>query len=145
MRPQSAIGLQRSSTATSRLSSSSLIRRMDSAPTRAKSDPVSMHQQREAQWKSAPFLANSPRRSVRVVAPSPATRQVSRRRPPPEYVVPTAKRRDDVVWETRMRMRAGAAPSPRHKKMVPNTYVPATDKRRDDLRWQVRAEMAWSH
>ena len=38
-----------------------------------------------------------------------------------------------------------AAPSPRHKKMVPNTYVPATDKRRDDLRWQVRAGMAWSH
>ena len=54
--------------------------------------------------------------------------------------MPPAKRRDDVVWETRMRMRAGAAPSPRHKKMVPNTYVPATDKRRDGLRWQVRAE-----
>ena len=70
---------------------------------------------------------------------------------PNVYVVPTAKRRDDLVWQTRQRMRmkdadaGGRAKTGGAKQMVPNRFVPATEKRRDDLRWAVRTEMAWQH
>ena len=61
------------------------------------------------------------------------------------------KRRDDLVWQTRQRMRmkdadaGGRAKTGGAKQMVPNRFVPATEKRRDDLRWAVRTEMAWQH
>ena len=122
------------------------------SPRRPKSDPVSMHARRQAQWQSDSFLSlgKSKRTGPPIEPPPPlATVRGSRRRVN-TYVVPTTKRRDDLVWETRLRMRhtdsdaGGLAARTRSKPMVPNTFVPATEKRRDDLRWAVRAEMAYS-
>jgi len=116
-----------------------------------KSDPVSMHAMREKQWRSDSFLSASPRRHT--PAPCPiavrtsvsATRVRSRTLKSNTYVVPTTKRRDALVWETRLRMREaqvrGTTPRPQ-KAMVPNSFVPPTDKPRHDLRWQVRSDMA---
>jgi len=130
-------------------STSALIRAVDTTPRTPKCDPVALHARRAAGWKNDPFLLHSPRRSVPVYSPAPATRQQSRRRAPPSYVVPTAKRRDDVVWETRMRMRRQASepamPRRQRKPLERNSFVPPNEKRRDGLRWQVRAEMAWAH
>lgn len=112
-----------------------------------KSDPVSMHARREQQWKTDSFLMNSPRRSMSVPSPAPARTAVSCKRSSRAqntYVVPTTKRRDQLIWDTRMRLREGASSStPRRKEMVPNKYVPPTEKRRNELRWQVRSDMAW--
>ena len=78
-----------------------------------------------------------------------------RRQPLAAYEVPTAKRRDALVMETRQRLRyvdrdslapgsAGRSSTGRSLLgMTPNMYVPPTEKRRDNLRWQVRSEMAW--
>jgi len=115
-----------------------------------KSDPVSMHAKREAQWASDSFLTGSPRRNLAPSTASPSTaapsRIKSRTIKSNSYVVPTSRRRDALVWETRLRMRqaqlAGTKPKPQ-RAMVPNTFVPPTDKRRSELRWQVRTEMAW--
>ena len=87
-------------------SHSSVIRTGNSTPRRPKCDPVSMHARHEQQWASSSFLANSPRRSVKVYSPAPVTQPRSRRRPPiSSYEVPTAKRRDALITETRQRMR----------------------------------------
>ena len=83
------------------------------------------------------------------MTPAPATVKTSRRRVN-TYVVPTAKRRDDLVWQTRQRLQAkdsdangvAARVGSGSKTMVPNFFVPATEKRRDDLRWAGRTEMA---
>lgn len=125
-------------------------------PRRNKSDPVSMFAKRQAQWQSDSFLntaTTGAKRAGRLVEPaSPPVplRKIGRKHN--EYVVPTSKRRDDLVWQTRMRMRQTdadangvAAKSPRAKQMVPNTFVPVTEKRRDDLRWAVRTEMAYAN
>lgn len=63
------------------------------------------------------------------------------------YIVPTQKRRDDVVWHTRERLRREHAPhqtnfAASRAPAARNTYVPPTSLRRDELRWQVRAELA---
>lgn len=152
LRPSSCSGsLRRVSTTCSLAAGSSAarIRVMDSRPSPAKSDPVRMHAQRSQQWRDDSFLTKSPRRNVPIYSPAPTTKPQSRRRPPPSYVVPTAKRRDDVIWETRQRMRQmneSATPRrPSRKDLGPNSFVPCTDKRRDGLRWQVRAQMAWTH
>eukprot|EP00908_Phaeocystis_cordata_P026235 Transcript_8703.p1 GENE.Transcript_8703~~Transcript_8703.p1 ORF type:complete len:359 (+),score=94.01 Transcript_8703:98-1174(+) len=145
LRPSSAPVSRRS------VSTSSFIRQGSSTPRRPKCDPVALHARREAQWRSTSFLANSPRRSVKVPSPAPATQQAGRRRPTlamPSYEVPTAKRRDALVTETRQRLRYSEQPparglSSRPAGLAPNKYVPPTDKRRDTLRWQVRSEMAW--
>lgn len=87
-------------------SHSSVIRTGNSTPRRSKCDPVSMHARHEQQWASSSFLANSPRRSVKVYSPAPVTQPRNRRRPPvSNYEVPTAKRRDALITETRQRMR----------------------------------------
>ena len=126
-----------------------------STPRRPKCDPVALHARREAQWKSSSFLANSPRRSVKVYSPAPVTLAASRRRQPlATYEVPTAKRRDALVMETRQRLRyvdrdslapgsAGRSSTGRSLGLAPNKDAPPTEKRRDNLRWQVRSEMAW--
>lgn len=111
-----------------------------------KSDPVAMHARREQQWKSDSFLSATPRRNVTMSSPAPArtitsSNRVRARTPKANaYVVPSTKRRDALVWETRLRMRqarqAGSTPKPQ-KTMVPNSFVPPTDKPRRDLRWQV--------
>lgn len=61
-----------------------------------------------------------------------------------QYQVPTEKRRDRVVWETRERLRRDHVPHQTKfsRPRVPNTYVPPTSKARADLRWQVRTELA---
>ena len=122
-------------------------------PRRPRSDPVSMHAKRQAQWQSDSFLITTggKKRAGRLIEPSspPAPLQISRRRHN-EYVVPTAKRRDDLVWQTRQRLQAkdsdandvAARVGSGSKTMVPNFFVPATEKRRDDLRWAVRTETA---
>jgi hypothetical protein len=59
--------------------------------------------------------------------------------------VPTQKRRDDVVWETRQRLVRDHVPHQTKFTSAPrvrNTYVPPTSQRRDELRWQVRSELA---
>ncbi len=124
-------------------------------PRKAKSDPVSMHARRMHEWRADSFLAagvSSKPRIVSVTSPPPPPSTVAApRRRPNEYVVPTSKRRDDLVWQTRMRMRtadadAGGKPlRPRSKQLHPNRFVPCTEKRRDDLRWAQRAQMAWVH
>ena len=82
------------------------------------------------------------------MTPAPQTVTASRRKQN-TYVVPTARRRDDLVWETRQRLRnadvdaGGVSAGTPRKRMVPNKFVPVTEKRRDDLRWAVRTEMAW--
>ena len=89
-------------------SHSSVIRTGNSTPRRPKCDPVSMSARHKQQWASSSFLANSPHRSVKVYspAPAPATQSRNRRRPPvSNYEVPTAKRRDALITETRQRMR----------------------------------------
>ena len=49
----------------------------------------------------------------------------------------TAKRRDGLVWQTRLRMRqadadaGGVAARTPSKRMVPNAFVPVTEKRRE--------------
>ena len=163
-RPDSASGYMRPTASSVSLglaggSTSSLIRSSSHVGTprkRGGADPVYLHARRENEWASNSFLANSPRRPLsKVTSPAPPdTSQASRRRgaalaKPPSYVVPTEKRRDAVIWETRERMRriAAAGPPPRggsagRTRLVPNTYKPPTEKRRDDLRWHVRAEMA---
>ena len=119
-------------------------------PRRAKSDPVSMHAQRLKQWRSDSFLSSGKQRVVSVASPTPAATVAASRRRPNSYVVPTAKRRDDLVWQTRMRMRetdpdaGGKAHRPHSKQLQPNRFVPCTEKRRDDLRWAQRAQMAWT-
>ena len=95
------------------LSKSSVIRQGSSTPRRTKCDPVSLHARHQQQWSTNAFLANSPRRSVKVYSPAPVTQAASRRRPPPDYQIPTAKRRDALVMETRQRMRYGEKPAPR--------------------------------
>ena len=163
-RPASASGYMRPTASSVSLglaggSTSSLIRSSSHVGTprkRGGADPVYLHARRENEWASNSFLANSPRRPLsKVTSPAPPdTSQASRRRgaalaKPPSYVVPTEKRRDAVIWETRERMRriAAAGPPPRggsagRTRLVPNTYKPPTENRRDDLRWHVRAEMA---
>lgn len=145
LRPNSAPSRRSTSS-----SSSSFIRQGSSTPRRPKCDPVALHARREAQWKSSAFLANSPRRSVKVYSPAPVTLAASRRRQPLDsYEVPTAKRRDALVMETRERLRYTDRPAlapgsaGRSSGRAPNKYVPPTEKRRDSLRWQVRSEMAW--
>ncbi|EOD33683.1 hypothetical protein EMIHUDRAFT_229419 [Emiliania huxleyi CCMP1516] len=67
---------------------------------------------------------------------------------PPQFVVPTSKRRDDVVCAVRERLRAsepvddGRRPA---RRLTPNHFVPPTEKRRDALRWQVRVGMACAY
>jgi hypothetical protein len=60
--------------------------------------------------------------------------------------VPTQKRRDAIVWETRERLRHEHEPHrtkfASSRPLVRNTFVPPTSLRRDELRWQVRAELA---
>ena len=57
-----------------------------------------------------------------------------------EYVVPTSKRRDDLVWQTRMRMRqrtrTPTAWRCRRAKVVRICSSPLPRIRRDDLRWR---------
>lgn len=151
-------------------SSSAIIRRVDATPRRARQDPVSNYHKHITNWKGSGFLAHqSPHGrsgsslSAAAVSPGtpPQTREGSRRRQAPpgqplSFVVPTAKRRDDVVWETRLRMKAmrdglhaasnGGPLAPRRQKAhARNTFVPPTEKRRDSLRWAVRADMAFAH
>ena len=123
------------------------------SPRRAKCDPVSAHAKHAAAWKSNSFLNLGTKRHGPPAAsppPPPETMKAARRRVN-TYVVPTSKRRDDLVWETRQRMRmqdsdaGGRTKTGGPKRMVPNRFVPATEKRRDDLRWAVRTEMAWMH
>lgn len=123
-------------------------------PRRAKSDPVAMHAVRMREWRSDSFLsvASNKPRIVSVASPTPAGTVAAPRRRPNDYVVPTSKRRDDLVWQTRLRMRQADADAggrnlsrPRSKQMLPNKFVPCTEKRRDDLRWAQRAQMAWVH
>ena len=116
---------------------------------------MALHARREAQWKSSSFLANSPRRAITVYSHAPVTHAANRRRQPlAAYEVPTSKRRDALVMETRQRLRhvdhdslapgtAGRSSTGRSLGLAPNKYVPPTEKRRDTLRWQVRSEMAW--
>lgn len=123
-----------------------------SSPRRPKCDPVSAHAKHAAAWKTDSFLSLGVKRHGPPVSspPPPETLKVPKIRPN-AYVVPTAKRRDDLVWQTRQRMRmkdadaGGRAKTGGAKQMVPNRFVPATEKRRDDLRWAVRTEMAWQH
>lgn len=66
---------------------------------------------------------------------------------PPSYQVPTQKRRDALIWQTRERLRRDHVPHQTsfggtRAKAVRNTYVPPTSLRRDELRWQVRTELA---
>ena len=120
-------------------------------PRRPKCDPVAAHAKHAAAWKSSSFLNLGTKRVGPPVSspPPPETMKAPRRRAN-EYVVPTSKRRDELVWQTRQRLRmmdsdaGGRVKSSRGtKQLVPNTFVPATEKRRDDLRWAVRTEMAW--
>lgn len=123
-----------------------------SSPRRPKCDPVSAHAKHAAAWKTNSFLNLGVKRHGPPVSspPPPETLKAPKIRPN-VYVVPTAKRRDDLVWQTRQRMRmkdadaGGRAKTGGAKQMVPNRFVPATEKRRDDLRWAVRTEMAWQH
>ena len=121
-------------------------------PRKPKSDPVSMHARRQAQWSGDSYLSLTKKPILGPpmdMTPAPATVKTSRRRVN-TYVVPTAKRRDDLVWQTRQRLQAkdsdangvAARVGSGSKTMVPNFFVPATEKRRDDLRWAVRTEMA---
>jgi hypothetical protein len=120
-------------------------------PRQCKSDPVSMHAKRQQQWGSDSFLSHSRSKSKMassIAPPSPMATVAATRRRINSYVVPTTKRRDDVVWQTRQRMRqsdtdARGRVQSRGKSIKPNTFVPVTEKRRDDLRWAVRSEMAW--
>ena len=120
-------------------------------PRRPKSDPVSLHAKRMSQWQSDSYLSLTTRRTGPPIDMSPAPRTVKlAKRTVNNYVVPTAKRRDELVWQTRQRLRqadpdagGGAGGAATGKRMVPNSFVPATEKRRDDLRWAVRTEMAW--
>lgn len=122
------------------------------SPRRPKCDPVSAHAKHAAAWKSNSFLSLGVKRHGPPMSspPPPETLKVPRVRPN-SYIVPTAKRRDDLVWQTRQRMRlkdadaGGRTKIGGAKQMVPNRFVPATEKRRDDLRWAVRTEMAWQH
>ena len=101
-----------------------------SLPRKKKSDPVSMHARRESQWRSDSFLANSPARkpAKERAPPAPPVTAAAPRRRVNTYVVPTSKRRDDVVWATRQRMRENTnVPSPRmagRKQMIPNMCAP---------------------
>ena len=133
-------------------SSSSAIGGYGGTPRQFKSDPVAMHAKRREQWRTDSFLgpaAGKSRTSLTVSSPLPISTVVAPRRRVNTYVVPTSKRRDDLVWQTRLRMRyadpdAGGKPTrARSKTMVPNRFVPATEKRRDDLRWAVRNDMAF--
>jgi hypothetical protein len=67
-------------------------------------------------------------------------------KPQAAFKVPTEKRRDAVVWETRERLRREHEPHrskfSQDKPLVRNTYVPPTSQRRSELRWQVRSELA---
>ena len=123
-----------------------------STPRKAKSDPVSMHAKRMHQWRADTFLGTGKPRIVTVTSsPAPPSTLSSSRRLPNAYVVPTSKRRDDLVWATRQMMRSadpdagGKTRQPRSKTMHPNRYVPCTENRRDELRWAQRAQMAWVH
>ena len=122
---------------------------MITTPKRPKSDPVSLHARRQAQWRSDSYLSLTTKRTAPPIDMSPAPRTVQMaKRKVNTYVVPTSKRRDDLVWQTRQRLRnadidaGGVGARAPSKRMVPNSFVPATEKRRDDLRWHVRAEMA---
>ena len=60
-------------------------------------------------------LARCASRSNPFTSPAPATQQAGRRRPTlamPSYEVPTAKRRDALVTETRQRLRYSEQPPP---------------------------------
>mmetsp|Transcript_7111 Transcript_7111/g.18539 ORF Transcript_7111/g.18539 Transcript_7111/m.18539 type:complete len:303 (-) Transcript_7111:478-1386(-) len=133
--------------------------RTTAQPGRVKtSDPVAMRQQRERQWQSNAFLKSmaSPRHRHEPVAstmPGMASldsyrvyhdRVSPQAKPQTAYKVPTEKRRDAVVWETRERLRREHEPhrSKFSQLFVRNTYVPPTSQRRSKLRWQVRSELA---
>lgn len=78
-------------------------------------------------------------RSDRLASRAPAA--------PPSFQVPTEKRRDAVVWQTRQRLRREHVPhvtnfAASRPPAARNAYVPPTSLRRDELRWQVRAELA---
>lgn len=125
-------------------------RSMIATPKRAKCDPVSLHAKRQAQWRTNSYLSLTTKRTGPPIDMSPAPRTVQMaKRSVNNYVVPTAKRRDDLVWQTRQRLRqadvdaGGVSARTPSKRLVPNAFVPATEKRRDDLRWAVRTEMAW--
>ncbi len=118
------------------------------APARRKqTDPVAMHARRAEQWRSDSFLAGSPnRRPSKPPPPAPPSTVQASRINPNRYVVPTTKRRDALVWETRQRLRESTnvpIGGSKQKKMAVNRFVPPTEKRRDALRWAVRAEMAY--
>jgi hypothetical protein len=125
-----------------------------STPRRPRSDPVSMHARRQAQWQSDSFLTTAPskRSGGPIESPQPAVTVRAAKRRVYTYVVPTSKRRDDLVWQTRLRLRQSDSDANGvgcmrggTKRLVPNRFVPVTEKRRDDLRWAVRTEMAWMH
>ena len=105
-----------------------------------KSDPVARHQQHAQFWS---------RNKCKVVTrPSSApTKQVSdevRQRHHkiiPTYVIPSAKRRDNLRLEVRNRMLATEREPLKKTLPTPNTYIVPTDRRRDSLRWQVRLQM----
>mmetsp|Transcript_1111 Transcript_1111/g.3502 ORF Transcript_1111/g.3502 Transcript_1111/m.3502 type:complete len:312 (+) Transcript_1111:71-1006(+) len=138
-------------------SSASLIRKVDLTPRRPRQDVVASYHRHAAAWSSSghPFLG--PREAGRRTPRSPPQPQPpaaqSPWRPrsvkaPPQFVVPTSKRRDDVVCAVRERLRAsepvddGRRPA---RRLTPNHFVPPTEKRRDALRWQVRVGMACAY
>ena len=133
-------------------------------PRKAKTDPVSMHARRRSEWRSDPFLSTSAKRPAgtssgassglssgsALYGRTPPTTAAAPRRRPNSYVVPTSKRRDDLVWATRVRLLHADADAggklharARSKQLRPNRFVPCTEKRRDDVRWAVRSEMAY--
>jgi hypothetical protein len=87
-----------------------LAQSMIATPRRVKSDPVSLHAKRAAQWKLDPYLSLTKKHNGSPIdaAPARATVKNSKRRVN-AYVVPTAKSRDDLVWETRTRLRRADA------------------------------------
>ena len=103
---------------------------------------MALHARREAQWKSSSFLANSPRRAITVYSPAPVTLAANRRRQPlAAYEVPTSKRRDALVMETRQRLRyvdhdslapgtAGRSSTGRSLGLAPNKYNKYVAERR---------------